>query len=453
MARQLPPQTLEWLHRVLLLEYQDINRTYSDAVQLLQSQPSLSPRTSVHTYETGKSELLLNFHGTLPCFFHSATYNIPVSIWVPHEYPHAAPFAFVTPTQTMAIRAGNHVDTNGRVYHPFISYWNPQTANLVAFCAVLSDVFGKEPPVYGKPQQQQLPPQPSMPPSLPQYQQQQFSAPPPQQMPENLLSFASSTPQPYQQRPPTFPPEPQPQPQQQQQYYQPQYQQPQQQQQQQQQQPQPPVYSQTQPSALADLASVPYTRDIIDESPPAPSTPAPVQSAHPPLPPHPEQTRLLTQIADALQRKADAAAPQMKKQTDQLKGTLDMLSRAETNLAREASELERIAEGCERNLKILSDRIGQAEARTAEAKKDGAQANLDVNSIVCAEAVVFNQIYELAADDLAIGDTIYVLGKALDRERIGLDEFLKHARTLAREQFLKRALVRKIAEDTGMARV
>jgi hypothetical protein len=49
----------------------------------------------------------------------------------------------------------------------------------------------------------------------------------------------------------------------------------------------------------------------------------------------------------------------------------------------------------------------------------------DVDSMVVAGSVVETQLYDLVAEDMAIEDTIYVLGKALDRERIGLDVFLK----------------------------
>lgn len=35
------------------------------------------------------------------------------------------------------------------------------------------------------------------------------------------------------------------------------------------------------------------------------------------------------------------------------------------------------------------------------------------------------RLYDLVTEDMAIEDTIYVLGKALDKERISLDVFLK----------------------------
>ncbi|KAK9375725.1 UEV domain-containing protein [Lipomyces chichibuensis] len=531
MARPVTQQTLEWLHRVLLQDYRDVNRTYSDVASVLQSYPSLAPRTNVYTYENGKSELLLNLHGTVPTTFRSAVYNIPVSIWISHEYPYVAPFAFVTPTAAMSLRPGNHVDTNGRVYHPYISYWNgtdPQT-NILGLCAVLCDIFGKEPPVYGKPPQQQV----TLPLTRPSQSLQHYSqpsvasqhrnpfSPGPHTAPhapvqdDNLISFGTAAPSyntatnhsqapayaptalnfsQHQQQSPTYSP----------QYQQssgpapvphlppqlphhlvqhptppvPQYQHPfgpapvphlpQLPHQQVQhltppvpQTPhlqQPAVYPPQTPShangyslpplsypAGQPLTSIP-PRDIIDESPP--TVPSLSNQSAPALPPHPEQQRLLNDIADVLQKKAIEAQPKLQQQVDHLRNTLDMLRRTEANLASEQSELTRVSEASARNKTILKDKIRQAEEAIIEASQRG---EVNVDEIVCAEAVVFNQLYELTADDLAIEDTIYVLGKALDRERISLDDFLKHVRTLAREQFMKRALVRKIALDTGLS--
>ncbi|KAK9239830.1 UEV domain-containing protein [Lipomyces kononenkoae] len=502
MARPVPQQTLEWLHRVLLQEYRDVNRTYSDVASVLQSYPSLAPRTNVYTYENGKSELLLNLHGTLPTTFRSAVYNIPVSIWISHEYPYVAPFVFVTPTAAMSLRPGNHVDTNGRVYHPYMSYWNgadPQT-NMLGLCAVLCDIFGKEPPVYGKPLQQQQPPpltQPSQPPQ--QYPQPSAAAqhrnpfsPRSHLTPEapahddNLISFGTAAPSyspgpnQFSQAPAVYAPTALNFSQQQPPTYSPQYQRPatlpavphlpQQLPHQQVLHPTPPVpppvpqiphlqqqrvyppqaLNQANSYPLPSLAGQPLTsippRDIIDESPP--TVPSLSNQPAPALPPHPEQTRLLNDIASILQKKATEAQPKLQQQTDRLRDTLDMLRRTEANLASEQSELTRVSDACARNTATLKDKIRRAEETILEASQRG---EVNVDDIVCAESVVFNQLYELTADDLAIEDAIYVLGKALDRERISLDIFLKHTRTLAREQFMKRALVRKIAMDTGLS--
>lgn len=47
----------------------------------------------------------------------------PISLWIPQEYPRAAPIVFVTPAKNMAVRPGQYVSAEGRVYHPFMAGW------------------------------------------------------------------------------------------------------------------------------------------------------------------------------------------------------------------------------------------------------------------------------------------------------------------------------------------
>jgi Vps23 core domain len=56
------------------------------------------------------------------------------------------------------------------------------------------------------------------------------------------------------------------------------------------------------------------------------------------------------------------------------------------------------------------------------------------------------RLLNLVADDLAVEETMEILAKALDHERITLDAFLKETRKLAREQFLTKALIQKIVK-------
>jgi len=62
-----------------------------------------------------------------------------------------------------------------------------------------------------------------------------------------------------------------------------------------------------------------------------------------------------------------------------------------------------------------------------------------------------HRLLDLVAHDLAIEDTFYSLTKALDRERIDPTSYLKVVRSLAREQFFKKALAVKIREELHMA--
>ncbi|KAI5194815.1 hypothetical protein AUEXF2481DRAFT_34708 [Aureobasidium subglaciale EXF-2481] len=153
----LPDQVLQWLYSVLLSEYHDAQRAYSDSVAALSAYPSLSPRTEVYTYNTGRPALLLRLSGTLPVKFRGTVYRFPVTIWLPHAYP-ADPegiIVFVLPGDGMAIRPGQHVGVDGRVYHPYLRDWAVnQRPNLVDFLRILQDVFAREPPVVAKPVQQ-----------------------------------------------------------------------------------------------------------------------------------------------------------------------------------------------------------------------------------------------------------------------------------------------------------
>jgi len=57
---------------------------------------------------------------------------------------------------------------------------------------------------------------------------------------------------------------------------------------------------------------------------------------------------------------------------------------------------------------------------------------------------LMNQLVVAIAEESAIEDMIFYLGKALTSEQINLTYYLKHIRSLSREQFLKKVLIKKI---------
>ncbi|KAF3932199.1 hypothetical protein ABW20_dc0109568 [Dactylellina cionopaga] len=168
----------------------------------------------------------------------------------------------------------------------------------------------------------------------------------------------------------------------------------------------------------------------------------------PPLPPNPEKDRLINEIAKVLQQKAEAASTKTGASLEQTASQAEAMAKTEAYMERERIELIRVNDMCEKDQRILKERIAMADDLIRDVR-DREAPNID--AVVVAPTVVHNQLYELVTDDMAIEDTIYVLGKALDKERITLDVFLKHTRALAREQFMKRALVKKISKQIGMA--
>lgn len=73
-----------------------------------------------------------------------------------------------------------------------------------------------------------------------------------------------------------------------------------------------------------------------------------------------------------------------------------------------------------------------------------------IDEVLVAPTTVANQLYDLICEERALGDTLFVLGRAVERGRISGPTFVRMTRSLAREWFLKKALVKKIARGMGL---
>jgi len=56
----------------------------------------------------------------------------------------------------------------------------------------------------------------------------------------------------------------------------------------------------------------------------------------------------------------------------------------------------------------------------------------------------------LVAEEKGIGEAMFVLGRALDRGRVGGEVFVRVLRQLARERFLKKVVIGRIARGMGL---
>lgn len=74
----------------------------------------------------------------------------------------------------------------------------------------------------------------------------------------------------------------------------------------------------------------------------------------------------------------------------------------------------------------------------------------DVDDVLVAPTVVGNQLYAVVAEERAIAEAIFVLGRAMERGRVAPEVFVRQTRGLAREMFLRKALGRKIARGVGL---
>ncbi|KAI1404258.1 UEV-domain-containing protein [Hypoxylon fuscum] len=564
---------LNWLYSVLTSEYQDVNRTYNDVAQALSQYPSLSPRTDVHTFDNGVSALLLHLSGTIPVIFRGTTYRFPISLWIPHAYPREAPLGYVTPTETMTVRPGQHVDPQGRIYHPYLAAWPEfwDKSSLLDFLAILRDIFAKEPPVVARqqqvarsiPQQQATPaptppPVPPLPPDMSRQTPQQVASPhpsdsrPPLPPPKNsgsdlpqvvsgpsivsegpprpplpneirqhpnqqygapptattATAATTQSPQPnrmsrYESAPPLPPQQGAPHPTQA--YQQPP---PNAQYQHQQQQPQhaypqggpPPSGFIPQDPRRASIISpgtpTPYAGATVAGPLPGPSTlsyaggtnwqqpaqlpthappaqpqpkpppppdlmdeplpfslalPSPSNSSHlpPPIPPNPEKDMLQRQLASTLCTLRQRARAQNESSLAGLAAQRAAMLASHAALQADLSALAPLAAVLASNTAILQRSLRDAD-RVVRNGRAAREAPPPIDDLLVAPTVVANQLYDVAAEERALGDAIFVLGRAVERGRIGPAVFAKTTRSLAREWYLKKALVRKIGRGMGL---
>ncbi|KAI1284223.1 UEV domain-containing protein [Xylaria sp. FL0933] len=539
---------LNWLYSVLTSEYHDVNRTYNDVAQALSQYPSLSPRTDVHTFDSGVSALLLHLSGTIPVVFRGTTYRFPVSIWVPHAYPREPPLGYVTPTETMVVRPGQHVDPQGRIYHPYLVRWAEfwDKSSIIDFLAILRDIFAKEPPVVARqqlrPTQQQSAPSPTPPPVPPLPPDMARPSPQPTQSPHTSQPRPPPPPPKGQDLPqvaptpaaradgPPLPPLPQqgaihqpnqytavlperqaapsvnrlsrydtapPLP--------PQGRQPQASPLANQQmqapphayaqappavpyhsQPQRPGYSQEVPIASPQqihdhrrqsyasgtteppsytgpppnwqqpapqqpppqpVAKPPPPPDLMDE-PLTLALPSPSNVPAPPIPPNPEKDALLRQLASTLYAMRQRARQQNESSLAGLSAQRAAMLTALQNIQNDSAALTPLSNLLASNMAVLQSSLKEADAVINNSKTHQPPA---IDDLLVATTVVGNQLYDVVAEERALGDAIFVLGRAVERGRISPAVFAKTTRSLAREWYLKKALARKIGRGMGLS--
>lgn len=110
------PQQLEavsaWLKKVLA-PYVQASLVHNQVLALLSGTKTLAPRTDHFTYDDGRTQLLLTLRGTVNIKFKGGTYNIPMALWLPFNYPTEDALAFVVPTSNMLIRPSSKVELSG----------------------------------------------------------------------------------------------------------------------------------------------------------------------------------------------------------------------------------------------------------------------------------------------------------------------------------------------------
>ncbi|KAF2621137.1 UEV-domain-containing protein [Macroventuria anomochaeta] len=166
----------------------------------------------------------------------------------------------------------------------------------------------------------------------------------------------------------------------------------------------------------------------------------------PPVPPNPQKDALLTALSQALVSQTRQVVASNQAAVAPLRAQQHALQAAYSRLQAELGELQQLDAALASNEQILKGAMVEADRAMDDARRRQAP---DVDDVLVAPTVVGQQLYTLAAEEQGIADALFVLGRALDKGRITADLFVKQTRSLAREQFLKKVLIKKIAK--GMA--
>ncbi|RMZ88392.1 hypothetical protein DV736_g4378, partial [Chaetothyriales sp. CBS 134916] len=377
----VPTKTLSWLWAVVEGVYRDPRRTYSDLAHTLARYPSLAPRTDVYTFENGTNALLVRLVGTVPVTFRGTVYRFPIALWIPHAYPYEAPIVYVTPTDEMVVRQGQHVAGDGRIYHHYLAHWpeawdvsatagqgdrdrrvwppltEQQRSHVADLLTILSGIFANEPP-----QQPGAPPRP--PPKQPSAQEEQ-------------------RPNPAQARPGRY---------------------------------EAPLPLPQQPQSAARLPSM-YSEHAQSN--------ATVQYATPP-----PQTMPLQQNS--------AAIPPLQSQNAALQSTMPRLQA-------ELASLSALQDTLKSNISLLQESLSHADQTISSARQRAAAGDIPkVDDMLVPPHVVGKQLYDTVTEERGVETAIFALHDAFIRGRVSSDVWSRKTRELARDGFKKRYLSRKI---------
>lgn len=89
-------------------------------------------------------------------------------------------------------------------------------------------------------------------------------------------------------------------------------------------------------------------------------------------------------------------------------------------------------------------------ARWLQDNEKGSEADPSVDDLTEPSDPRLKQLFNLRAEDAALEDVQYWLDRALKADRIDIQSFLKSTRSNASDQFLKRALMKKIQDAVGI---
>lgn len=217
-------------------------------------------------------------------------------------------------------------------------------------------------------------------------------------------------------------------------------------------------------AATPDLLTSPFELELPD--------PASSSAPPPPIPPNPEKDALLQNLSRTLTQTLQSNVEKTNSGLQPLHSQSKALQNATVTLQSEIAALNNLHTTLQSNVSILQHSLQQsdgviadAQARLASSESSSSSsfappetasagkpaAGLPpIDEVLVAPTVVGKQVYDLVADERGIQRALYALHIGLVKGRVGVDTWARHTRGLAREAFLKKALIHKAGEGMGL---
>jgi ESCRT-I complex subunit TSG101 len=167
---------------------------------------------------------------------------------------------------------------------------------------------------------------------------------------------------------------------------------------------------------IPDLLDAPL--DVTLPSQSGQSAPIPA----PPIPPNPEKDALLTALSSTLVAQLRQTITDNTNAIASLQAQQFALREAHGRLQAELDQLQQLDAALASNEQILRNAMVEADRVMEEARTRKVP---DVDDVLVAPTLVGGQLYSLCAEERACADALFVLGRALDRGRVGADVFVK----------------------------
>ena len=169
--------------------------------------------------------------------------------------------------------------------------------------------------------------------------------------------------------------------------------------------------------------------------------------AAPPIPPNPEKDALLHQLAQTLHARRVSARAHNDSSLQGLQAQRTAMLNSLEALQSDLASLSSLSALLASNTSILKSSLRQADGVIESSARQDPPA---IDELLIAPTVVGIQLYNVVAEERALADAIFALGRAVERGRVAPATFAKTMRSLARELFQRKALVKKIGRGMGL---